>query len=95
MQAFLWRHLVPAQELKVLVFGGKSNPTTPPRVPPELTPEQIAKAEAVVKAAEAKGRKFTKSQVAGLARNIKTMYAKGLLTDKFYGDCIAELGYVQ
>jgi hypothetical protein len=96
MQAFLWRHLVSARDLKVLVYDPKYTP--PPlaqRVPPELTPAQLAKAEAVVAAAEAKGRKFTKSQVDGLARQIKGLYARGLLTDEFYGDRIAELGYAR
>ena len=96
MQAFLWRHLVPAQDLKVLVYDPKASPPSPPgRVPPELTPEQLAKADAVVKEAEAKGRKFTKSQVDGFARRIKSLYVSGLLTDKFYGDRIAELGYAR
>ncbi len=96
MQAFLWRHLVPAQELKVYVYNPKYTPPRPPlRVPPELTPAQVAKAEAVVAAAEAKGVKFTKKQVDGLARGIKSLYEKGLLTDKFYGDRIAELGYAR
>ncbi|MCX6907743.1 MAG: hypothetical protein NTY01_06840 [Verrucomicrobia bacterium] len=91
MQAFLWRHLVPAKDLKVLVYDPNYR-TLPQRVPPELTPAQLAKAEAVVAEAEAKGRKFTKSQVAGAAREIKALYEKGLLTDQFYGDKIAELG---
>ncbi|MCX7008710.1 MAG: hypothetical protein NTY53_15915 [Kiritimatiellaeota bacterium] len=96
MQAFLWRHLVPAQELKVYVHNPKYTPPGPPlRVPPELTPAQLAKAEAVVAAAETKGAKFKKSQVEGLARGIKVLYGKGLLTDKFYGDRIAELGYAR
>lgn len=93
MQAFLWRHLVPAQELKAYIFDPKYTPP-PQRVPPELTPAQLAKAQAVVKEAEAKGRKFTKSQVAGLARSLRWLYEKGLLTDSFYGDRIAELGFV-
>jgi len=92
MQAFLWRHLVPAQDLKVLVFDPKYTPP-PQRVPPELSPAQLAKANAVVMEAEAKGRKFTKSQVVGVARGIKTLYEKGLLTDDFYGNRIAELGF--
>ena len=91
MQAFLWRHLVPAKDLKVLVYDPNYR-TVPQRVPPELTPAQLAKAEAIVAAAEAKGRKFTKGQVAGFARGIKDLYEKGLLTDQFYGDKIAELG---
>jgi hypothetical protein len=96
MQAFLWRHLVPATELKICVYNPKAIPSRPPaREPPPLTPAQVAKAEAVVKAAESKGVKFTKKQVDGLASNIKALYAKGLLTDKFYGDRIAELGYAR
>jgi hypothetical protein len=91
MQAFLWRHLVPAEDLRVFVFDPNYK-TAILRVPPELNPAQLAKAEAVVAAAEAKGRKFTKSQVAGFARGIKALYEKGLLTDEFYGDRIAELG---
>ncbi|MBI5683554.1 MAG: hypothetical protein HZC54_00605 [Verrucomicrobia bacterium] len=91
MQAFLWRHLVPAKDLKVFVFD-PNNRNLPQRVPPELTPEQLAKAQAVVAAAEAKGRRFTERQVAGFARGIKDLYEKGLLTAQFYGDKIAELG---
>ncbi|MBM3860682.1 MAG: hypothetical protein FJ395_13670 [Verrucomicrobia bacterium] len=94
MQAFLWRHLVPAQDLKVHVYDPKYTPP-PLRVPPELTPAQLAKANAVIAEAESKGRKFTKSQVSGLARGIKSLYEKGLLTDIFYGDRIAELGYIR
>jgi len=94
MQAFLWRHLVPAQDLKVLVSDPKSSPT-PRRVPPELTPEQVAKAQAVAAEAESKGRKIIQSKAAGRARQIKTLYAEGLLTDAFYGDKIAELGVVR
>ncbi len=37
MQAFLWRHLVPAQELKVLVFDPAYQPP-PKRVPPPRPP---------------------------------------------------------
>ncbi len=97
MQAFLWRHLVPAQELKVCVYNPKATPpgSQSAREPPPLTPEQVAKAEAVLKAAESKGVKFTKKQVDGLASGIKALYRRGLLTDKFYGDRIAELGYVR
>ena len=91
MQAFLWRHLVPAAQLEVFVCDPNYK-TSIQRVPPELSSAQLAKAEAVVAAAEAKGRKFTKSQVDGFARGIKALYEKGLLTDEFYGDKIAELG---
>jgi len=94
MQAFLWRHLVPAKELKICIANSNYQPPDR-RVPPPLTPEQVAKARAVVKEAEAKGRAFTKNQVAGLGRLLKSLYERGLLTDKFYGDKMAELGLEQ
>jgi hypothetical protein len=96
MQAFLWRHLVPAQALTALVLGPRAAAAAEPlRTPPELTPAQLAKAQAVTEAAKSKGQQFTKQQVAGFARNIRSLYEKGLLTDKFYGDRIAELGLTQ
>ncbi len=51
MQAFLWRHLVPAQELQALVFDPAYQPP-PKRVPPSL-PEPAVTA----KAAEGTGTK--------------------------------------
>ncbi|MBI5397119.1 MAG: hypothetical protein HZA91_17615 [Verrucomicrobia bacterium] len=89
MQAFLWRHLVPAQNLKVLVFDPSSEPP-PKRVPREISPAMLA--EAKVKAAEmlAKGQKFTKGQVAGRVRQVRILFDEGLLTDDFYNTKVAE-----
>ncbi|MCX6901431.1 MAG: hypothetical protein NT105_22355 [Verrucomicrobia bacterium] len=89
MQAFLWRHLVPAQDLKVLVYDGSYEPP-PVRQPREIPPDMLVRAK--VKAAEmqAKGQKFTKGQAAGRVRQLKYLFEEGLLTDDFYGERIAE-----
>ncbi|MFA6565102.1 MAG: PPC domain-containing protein, partial [Verrucomicrobiia bacterium] len=82
MQAFLWRHLVPAQNLQVLVYDGSYEPP-PARVPRDIPPEMLVRAK--VKAAEmqAKGQKFTKGQAAGRVRQLKLLFDEGLFTDDF------------
>ncbi len=89
MQAFLWRHLVPAQDLKILVYD-PSYESPSKRVPRELTPELQAKAKAAADALKAKNQKFTKNQVAGRVRQLKLLFEEGLLTDDFYGEKVAE-----
>ena len=89
MQAFLWRHLVPAQDLKVLVFDPTYDPPAK-RVPRELTPELLAKAKAAAEALKVKNQKFTKGQVVGRVRQLKLLFEEGLLTDDFYGEKVAE-----
>ena len=93
MQAFLWRHLVPAQEMKCLVFSPSYEPppkrvlhasATPPVVEPKAEP-------AAAKSATAKPKfKFTKKQVAGRVRQIKQLFEQGLLNDDFTNRKIAE-----
>ncbi|NUQ64115.1 MAG: PPC domain-containing protein [Pirellulales bacterium] len=86
MQAFLWRHLVPAEDFKVLVYDPSYTPT----------PKRIANEEAIKKKAEAvtakspETAKFTKRQVEGRLRQLKALYEEGLLTDEFYEDKAAE-----
>jgi hypothetical protein len=90
MQAFLWRHLVPAEELKCLV----SNPSYEPppkrvrRVP--APPPVEAKAPVVPADPAPEKSKFSKQQVAGRLRQIKVLYEEGLLTDDFNDQKIAE-----
>ncbi|MCX6907625.1 MAG: hypothetical protein NTY01_06230, partial [Verrucomicrobia bacterium] len=91
MQAFLWRHLVPAKDLKVLVFDPSYEPP-PVRIAPELSPLHVAKAKAVTAEAVAAGRRITKNQVIGRVRQLKVFYEDGLLTDKFYCEKVAECG---
>jgi hypothetical protein len=85
MQAFLWRHLVPARELKVLVYGQSRRPP-PKRVAPELTDELKAKYAPKDPAT----RKFSERQVAGRLRQLKLLYEDGLLTDDLYLRKVAE-----
>ncbi|MCX6907624.1 MAG: PPC domain-containing protein [Verrucomicrobia bacterium] len=89
MQAFLWRHLVPAQDLKVLVFDPSYQPASK-REPKEISSEVMAQAKS--KAAEllSKGQKFSKRQVAGRMQQIRYLFDEGLITDDFYGEKMAE-----
>ncbi len=86
MQAFLWRHLVPAEELTALVYNPSYQPP-PERVAPELTEEQ--KAELAPKD-PAQTQRFTKRQVAGRLRQLKNLYEEWLITDDFYLRKVAE-----
>lgn len=86
MQAFLWRHLVPAPDLKALVYDPANKPA-PKRVMPPASPADIAEAKKKLAGSTAK---FTKSQVAGRLRQIETLYQEGLLTDGFTSKRVAE-----
>jgi hypothetical protein len=98
MQAFLWRHLVPTSDLKVLVFDPNHQPR-PKRVPPTRlaaadTPHRnngnsATGTNAVIIAAAVKP-KFTKQQIAGRLRELKRLYEEGFLTDDFYNEKLAE-----
>ena len=91
MQAFLWRHLVPAADFKAFVYNPSYNPppkrvrTAPPSPPAEKKPS----------AQPAAAPKFTKQQVAGRLRQIKYLYGEGLLTDAFHDRKVAECEAVQ
>ena len=101
MQAFLWRHLVPAQDLKVLVFDPTYQP--PPKRALPVRPSSLVEAIPAVEtntmvaaAAPATGKpKFTKQQVASRLRNLKHLYEDGLLTDEFYWERVAECEVAQ
>ena len=85
MQAFLWRHLVPAAELKVA--GVRPHLQAPAQA---CRRARVRRAEAEPKPAVASHRpasekpKFTKQQVAGRLRQLKLLFEEGLLTDDFY-----------
>ncbi len=84
MQAFLWRHLVPAEELAAMIY----NPAYKPPVK-RVHPPKTAK-----KPAEKDGPppqvKFTKRQVANRLRQIELLYQEGLITDEFNDRKVAE-----
>ena len=86
MQAFLWRHLVPAEDLRAQVYNPSYRPP-PKRVAPPLTEED--KAKAVPKDPKVK-RKFTNRQVAGRLRQLKNLFEEWLITEAFYNTKVAE-----
>jgi hypothetical protein len=90
MQAFLWRHLVPATDLKALVFNPSAQPV-PKRVP-RARPPPAPETNATIAASSSAGAKpkFTKQQIAGRLRELKLLYEDGLLTDGFYDQKVAE-----
>ena len=90
MQAFLWRQLVPAHELKVLVFEPAYEPP-PKRRAPERPPLAamtnsiaLTNAAAGTNAVAAAKTKFSKSQVARRLRELRLLYEEGVLTEAFY-----------
>ena len=56
------------------------------RVPPELTKEEMAK----LAPANPTALKFSKKQVTGRLRQLKSLYQEWLLTDAFYARKVAE-----
>jgi hypothetical protein len=88
MQAFLWRHLVPAREFSVLAFDHSAYQHLPKRIPPEL-PASTTKVSTSKPSNDNKG-KFSKSSVQGRVRQLRRLYEDGLFTDKFYLEKLAE-----
>ena len=93
MQAFLWRHLVPAQDLKALVYDPAYTP--PPkrvrrRPAPATAPTRPASTQAVPATSGPAKPTFSKQQVAGLLRQYKFLYEEGLITEEFYDRKVAE-----
>lgn len=95
MQAFLWRHMVPANEFKMVVF----DPTF--KAPPKRVPKfdyaaatQPTTKPATTTTADNKA-KFSKQQVASRLRQLKTLYDDGLLTDEFYLEKLKECAAAQ
>jgi hypothetical protein len=84
MQAFLWRHLVPAADLKVHVYDPSYKPpvTRFPSVPPVEV--AMMRAEAREKAKGKDTPTFSKNQVRGRLRDLKRLFDEGLLTGRFY-----------
>lgn len=86
MQAFLWRHLVPAEEMWFLVYD--PNYEAPPkRTPPakEPTDDQSDQTDE-----NAPKPAFTKAQVKGRLKQLQKLYEEYLLTDEFYLEKVAE-----
>ncbi len=95
MQAFLWRHLVPAQELKALVFDPSDQPP-PKRVRRTATPSTVEATPAATSVTPPGAKpKFSKKQVAGRLRQLKLLFEDWLLTEDFYDRKVAECGDVR
>lgn len=88
MQAFLWRHLVPAAELRTHVFDPSYRP--PPKRIARERPLPQPKIETVSTNGEPAKPKFSKQQVAARLRQLKSLFEEGLLTDDFYETKVAE-----
>jgi hypothetical protein len=83
MQAFLWRHLVPAKDLKAFVVDPSADDSQPRRK------RDVAAATPPPRQATGKP-KFTKAQVAGRLRQLDRLFDEGLLTEEFYRERVAE-----
>jgi len=89
MQAFLWRHLVPASNLRALVIDSDAKrPAGRPLPPP--CPETLA-----ALAAKKDAPKFTPGQVASRTRQVDQLFQEGLLTEDFVAKRLAECQVVE
>jgi len=110
MQAFLWRHLVPAADLKASVFDPAFQlpfkrvlPARPPSaVASNMTPAtngiivtNALSATNLASSTVVSKPKFSQQQIAGRLRELKRLFEEGLLTDEFYSKNLAELGGVE
>jgi hypothetical protein len=84
MQAFLWRHLMPAQELMAVVWN-------PSFKPPETRVRPPIPEEAKPKLKPGEKPKYSERQVASLLRQIERLYQEWYLTDDFANRKIAEV----
>jgi len=88
MQAFLWRHFVPAQDFRVLVFDPANNPI-PKRVP-RVRPPAAVETNTTAAASPTAKLNFTRQQITGRLRQLRLLYEEDLLTDDFYDGKVAE-----
>ncbi len=80
MQAFLWRHLVPAESLVAIVGDGKTSTNYRRTLPPPMPASLVNVATAT----------FTKQQVASRLKQLRNLFDAWLLTDEFYRERVAE-----
>jgi hypothetical protein len=100
MQAFLWRHLVPARDFPVLIMDPnyqpiakrirRARPATEPASISALATNQLASTSGTNTNSAPEKPKFSKQQVAGRLRQLKLLFEEGLLTDEFYEVKVAE-----
>jgi hypothetical protein len=102
MQAFLWRQLVPASDLKALVFDPTYQPPltrlahagrTSTNAAAAVTSVQIPTATNAVAGTNtpaAAKPKFTPEQAVARLRLLQRLFEAGLLTDELYNEKVAE-----
>jgi hypothetical protein len=83
MQAFLWRHLVPAEQFVASVYDPSYQPPRT-RIPPPAPPKEETEPSS-------EPPRFTKAQVASRLRQIEFLYENWYLMDDFYHRKVAEL----
>jgi hypothetical protein len=81
MQAFLWRHLLPAEDLPAWVYNPSFQPSAD-RVRPPIRDEDRPKTAT---------RNLPKSSVDGYVRQIEGLYQQWFLTDEFANRQIASI----
>lgn len=103
MQAFLWRHLVPARELVAVAYDPSTQLPNRRAEPPKRTlPPTITNAAPTLAASAGTNSpvsatnavpskpKFTPQQIAGRLRQLRLLFNEGMLTDDFYAMKVAE-----
>lgn len=83
MQAFLWRHLVPAKDFVAMIPDPVKAKARKPR--------DLSSINIPIDRATGKPR-FSKQEVTGRLRQLDLLFGDGLLTKEFYRDRIAECG---
>jgi hypothetical protein len=84
MQAFLWRHLVPAEDFPAVVYDPAY------KAPLKHTPPELTDALKAKYAPQGTAAKFTKGQVAGRLRQLGNLYQESLFRNDFYLRKVAE-----
>jgi hypothetical protein len=96
MQAFLWRHLVPAEDLKAVVMNpAYESPSKRARRATTPSPEPKPATQAKPATETGPKPKFTKQQVVGRLRELKLLFEENLITDEFYDEKVQECETVQ
>ncbi|MFC1764792.1 hypothetical protein ACFL6U_22320 [Planctomycetota bacterium] len=88
MQAFLWRHLVPAQELLAHAYNPVRNPAQKPKreIPKLPATDEVTRADAEEEGSTQKTPEVVKkqNQTAAYIRQLDQLYLDWLLTEEFY-----------
>ena len=90
MQAFLWRHLVPAKDLKAFVVDPTAGDAKSRYKRSEKVATTAAKTPTPPAGSTTGKGKFTKAQAACRLRELERLFEEGLLSAEFYHEKVAE-----